>query len=73
MSKPTEEAHDDFSVWWENNIGRYPIVDQEQRWRFMLTAIRNLARVQAMIIEDIQRLEQRSGSLFTVSGLTRKP
>lgn len=71
MSQASEKAFDEFATWFENNLGRYPIVDQEQRWQFTVKAIQCMALVMAQIIGDLQKLEQREKSpkLYLPSGL----
>jgi hypothetical protein len=32
MSRASEKQFDLFAQWFESNYGRYPLVDQEQRW-----------------------------------------
>lgn len=69
MSAESEKKFDDFAVWFENNINRYPIVDQEKRWQFLIKVVQNQALVIASLIEDLQKLEQRGRPLYLPHGL----
>jgi hypothetical protein len=66
MSRASKQQFDLFATWFENNLGRYPIVDQEQRWQFTVKCIQNMALVIATMIEE--RSEQ-SPQLYLPSGL----
>jgi hypothetical protein len=70
MSRASEQQFDLFTQWFANNYGRYPLVDQEQRWQFTIKCVQNLALVIEKMIEDLQTLEQRKGTqLYLPSGL----
>lgn len=64
MSRASEQQFDLFAQWFENNYGRYPLVDQEARWQFTIKCIQNLALVIAKMIED-----ENSPKLYLPSGL----
>jgi hypothetical protein len=70
MSRASEQQFDLFAQWFESNYGRYPLVDQEQRWQFTVKCVQNLALVIEKLMEDLQTLEQRKGTqLYLPSGL----
>jgi hypothetical protein len=69
VSAQTEKAFDNFAVWFENNLNRYPIIDQEKRWQFLIKVVQNQALVIAKLVEDVQALEGRGSRLYLPSGL----
>jgi hypothetical protein len=71
MSRASEQQFNLFAQWFEANYGRYPIVDQEQRWQFTIKCLQNMALVIEKLFEDVQTLEQRDQGpqLYLPSGL----
>jgi hypothetical protein len=71
MSRASEQQFDLFAQWFENNYGRYPIVDHEQRWQFTIKCLQNMALVIEKMMEDLQTIEQRDKGtqLYLPSGL----
>jgi hypothetical protein len=71
MSQQTETKFNEMTWWFEENYGRYPIVDQNMRWNFLIKALQTMMLVQTKLIIDINALEGRGGDpvLYLPSGV----